>query len=189
MNPFMAGTKRRQNGRMPEDDNAADTTLTGERGIRQRRRAVAAAVLAVLMIANGALGWMWAQQREADIAQRDAQASAQAFTETLINIDPADIDAGVQRTLELSTGEFRDVYATSSQELRRALVEHQATAHGTILESAATVLSDDSVEVLLFVDQAVSNATLSEPRLDRSRIRLTMERVDGRWLAGKVEMP
>lgn len=42
---------------------------------------------------------------------------------------------------------------------------------------------------MLFVDQSLSNAAAPEPQLDRSRVKMTMEQVDGRWLASKVELP
>lgn len=42
--------------------------------------------------------------------------------------------------------------------------------------------------VLLFVDQSVSNTISPQPRIDKSRIRMTMEKVSGRWLASKVEL-
>jgi Mce-associated membrane protein len=44
------------------------------------------------------------------------------------------------------------------------------------------------VVVLLLVDQAVTNVAFPDPQIDRSRIRMTMEKVDGRWLASKVEL-
>ena len=49
--------------------------------------------------------------------------------------------------------------------------------------------TDDRVEVVLFVDQSVSNAAAPAPQLDRSRVKMTMDKVDGRWLASKVELP
>ena len=46
-----------------------------------------------------------------------------------------------------------------------------------------------AIVVLLFVDQSVANASLPDPRIDRSRIKMTMEFVDGRWRTSKVELP
>ena len=44
-------------------------------------------------------------------------------------------------------------------------------------------------EVLLFVDQSVSNTNVPDPRIDRSRVKMTMEYADRRWRASKVELP
>ena len=43
--------------------------------------------------------------------------------------------------------------------------------------------------VLLFVDQSVTNTSMPDPRIDRSRIKMTMEHVDGQWRTSKVELP
>ncbi|MGP3708901.1 hypothetical protein [Gordonia paraffinivorans] len=42
---------------------------------------------------------------------------------------------------------------------------------------------------MLFVDQSITNTASPEPRVDRSRVVMTMEKVDGRWLASKVDLP
>ena len=42
--------------------------------------------------------------------------------------------------------------------------------------------------MVLFVDQWITNVASPQPRLDRSRVAMTMELVDGRWLASKVEL-
>ena len=49
--------------------------------------------------------------------------------------------------------------------------------------------SNDKAVVLLFVDQSVSNTKLPDPRIDRSRMKMTLEKVDGRLRASKVELP
>jgi Mce-associated membrane protein len=42
---------------------------------------------------------------------------------------------------------------------------------------------------MLFLDQAVTNKLNPEPRLDRNRLIITMEKVNGRWLASQVQLP
>jgi Mce-associated membrane protein len=74
-------------------------------------------------------------------------------------------------------------------QLRQLLIDNKATAHGVVLESAIQSASKNKVVVLLFVDQSVANASLPDPRIDRSRIKMTMEFVDGRWRTSKVELP
>ena len=51
-----------------------------------------------------------------------------------------------------------------------------------------TGVSPDKVEVLLFVDQSITNANNPSPRIDRNRIDMTMEKVGDRWLASRVEI-
>ena len=91
--------------------------------------------------------------------------------------------------LDGSTGEFRQMYAKSSDQLRQLLVDNKAQAKGTVLASGVVSASTDKVVVLMFVDQTVQNVSNTTPRIDRSRIRVTMTKHDGRWLAEKVELP
>jgi len=81
------------------------------------------------------------------------------------------------------------MYAASSEQLRQLLIENKAAAHGTVVESAVKSATKNKVEVLLFVDQSVSNKASPQAKIDRSRIVMTMEKVNGRWLAAKVDMP
>ncbi|MGV0660737.1 hypothetical protein ABQE40_19990, partial [Mycolicibacterium pulveris] len=99
------------------------------------------------------------------------------------------VDENFAAVLDGATGEFKDMYSKSSTELRQLLIDNEASAHGVVLESAVQSATKDKVVVLLFVDQAVQNASVPDPRIDRSRIKMTMEYADGRWRASKVELP
>jgi Mce-associated membrane protein len=68
------------------------------------------------------------------------------------------------------------------------LIDNKATAHGVVVDSAIQSESTDRVVVLLFIDQTVTNTAAPDPRIDRSRIKMTMEKVDGRWRASKVQL-
>jgi Mce-associated membrane protein len=57
-----------------------------------------------------------------------------------------------------------------------------------VVDSAIKSATKTRVEVLLFVDQSVTNTVNPQPRIDRSRVAITMELVDNRWLASKVDL-
>jgi Mce-associated membrane protein len=80
------------------------------------------------------------------------------------------------------------MHADSTPRLRRLLIDHKATARGHVTESAVKSATRNKVVVVLLVNQAVRNKDNSEPVVDRSRIRMTMEKNDRRWLASKVEL-
>ncbi|MDT7600890.1 MAG: Mce-associated rane protein, partial [Pseudonocardiales bacterium] len=44
------------------------------------------------------------------------------------------------------------------------------------------------VEVVVFVDQTITNAATAQPRVDRNRVIMTLTPHDGRWLVGKLEL-
>lgn len=156
-------------------------------------RVVALAVAAFILLGSlgtaGVLGWQRHSQRAVDDAAQQAVAAAQQYAVILTSIDDGQLDQNFAAVLDGATGEFKDMYSQSSDQLRQALIDNKAKANGTVVAAGVKSATDNKVEVLLFVDQSVSNALNPEPRLDRSRIIMTMEKVNGRWLASKVELP
>lgn len=168
-------------------DTAAVSAPNGRRP--SARTAVAAAAFAALVGATGFLGWQVWQQHQIAAAGEEAQRAAVSYAEVLTSIDSDKVDENFKEVLDGATGEFKDMYTQSSVELRQLLIENKATARGVVVESAVQSASKDKAVVLLFVDQSVANAKLPDPRIDRSRMKMTLEKLDGRWRASKVELP
>lgn len=161
---------------------------------RERRQVSLRAVVIVLTFvvllgATGFLGWQVWQQRQLNAASADAQRAAVNYAQVLTSIDSDKVDENFKQVLDGATGEFKDMYSQSSMELRQLLIENKAAAHGVVIESAVQSISTDKAVVLLFVDQSVSNTKLPDPRIDRSRMKMTLEKIDGSWRASKVELP
>lgn len=152
---------------------------------------IVAAVAAVvgLLAGAGVLGWQVWQARQIDHAGQEAERTAVSYAQVLTSIDSNNVDENFQQVLDGATGDFKDMYSKSSVELRQLLIENKATAHGVVIDSAVQSVSKDRAVILLFVDQAVANTKLPDPRIDRSRMKMTLEKVDGRWRASKVELP
>lgn len=156
-----------------------------------RRRVLVGALAAVFIAAlalSGFLGWNAWQARQVAQAGKQAQDAAVSYAQILTSIDSNKVDENFNQVLAGATGEFKDMYSQSSMQLRQLLIDNKASAHGVVVESAVQSASKDKVVVLLFVDQSVSNTTVPDPRIDRSRIKMTMEKVDGQWRASKVEL-
>ncbi|MED5812634.1 hypothetical protein VST63_09690 [Mycolicibacterium sp. 050232] len=147
------------------------------------------ALLLALAGAGGFFGWHYVKDRQISDAGAAALNTANSYAVTLTSVDTNNLDANFAAVLDGSTGEFHDMYAQSSSQLRKLLVDHKATGHGVVVNSAVKSASDDEVVVLLFVDQTVTNTEVPDPRVDRSRMVMTMQNVDGRWKAAKVELP
>lgn len=167
------------------DESAASTPAAGRRWVLP---AVGAAA-AVLLATTGALGWQVWQQHQLAKASQEAQRAAVSYAQVLTSIDSNKVDENFKEVIDGATGEFKDMYSQSSVELRQLLIENKATAHGVVVDSAVQEASKNKAVVLLFVDQSVTNTKLPDPRIDRSRMKMTLEKVDGRWRASKVELP
>ncbi|WP_374193372.1 DUF3329 domain-containing protein [Mycolicibacterium sp. S2-37] len=179
-------------GSADTDESGDDTETPAAARPSWRRRALVAAV-AVLIVGSLAaaafLGWQLWQQRQVTHAADAAQEAAVGYAQILTSIDSAKVDENFDQVLDGATGEFKDMYSQSSVELRQLLIDNKASARGVVVDSAVQSATKDKVVVLLFVDQSVSNTAVPDPRIDRSRIKMTMEYVDGRWRASKVELP
>ncbi|UUO03546.1 hypothetical protein M4D79_11515 [Mycolicibacterium novocastrense] len=129
------------------------------------------------------------REREVTDAGQQALAAAQQYAVVLTSVDAAKLDENFTAVLDGATGEFKQMYSESSSQLKQALIDNKASADGKVIAAGVKSATKDKVEVMLFLDQSVTNALNPEPRLDRNRIIITMEKVDGRWLASDVVLP
>lgn len=175
--------------RSDDGDISDDDRRTAGKWRRRILWGALVAVFVVLVGAVGIMGWQLWQQRQVADAGEQARQAATEYAQTLTSIDSEKVDENFDAVLDGATGEFKDMYSQSSSQLRQLLIDNKASAHGVVLESAIQSATKDKAVILLFVDQSVSNTNVPDPRIDRSRIKMTMEYVDGRWRASKVELP
>jgi Mce-associated membrane protein len=181
-----------------EDDEESDNALLKSKRVktpllkRPWRQYVRRSIMPLLLIASlavsGFLGWQQWQEHQAKVAGQQAQQAAIAYAQVLTSIDSNKVDENFRQVLDGATGEFKDMYTQSSVQLRQLLIDNKASAHGVVIDSAIQSESTNKVVVLVFIDQTVANSASPDPRIDRSRIKMTMEKVDGRWRASKVQL-
>jgi Mce-associated membrane protein len=149
---------------------------------------IAAAYLVVFGLAGG-LGWQLWQQHKIAAAGAAGPRAAVDYAQVLTSIDSNKVDDDFAAVLNGATGDFKDTYTKASVQLRQLLIDNKASAQGVVVDSAVQSESKDQVVVLVMVNQTVTNTSRPDPRVDRSRMKMTMQKVDGRWLASKVELP
>lgn len=152
------------------------------------RRGILPLLLVASLAVSGFLGWRQWQDHRVTLAGEQAQQAAISYAQVLTSIDSNKVDENFRQVLDGATGEFKDMYTQSSVKLRQLLIDNKATAHGVVVDSAIQSESMNKVVVLVFIDQTVTNTAAPDPRIDRSRIKMTMEKVDGRWRASKVQL-
>ncbi len=177
----------------PEGTVADDPVLATADPPRDSRRWVLIGALAgglgVLLAGIGILGWQVFAQHQLKAASEEAQRAAVSYAQVLTSIDSNKVDENFQQVMDGATGQFKDMYSQSSKELRQLLIENKATATGAVIDSAVQEASRTKATVLLFVDQSVANTKIPDSRIDRMRMKMTLEKVDGRWRASKIELP
>ena len=152
------------------------------------RRSALPLLLVASLAVSGFLGWRQWQEHQIKQAGEQAQQAAINYAQVLTSIDSNNVDQNFRQVLDGATGEFKDMYTQSSVQLRQLLIDNKATAHGVVVDSAIQSESANKVVVLVFIDQTVTNTQAPDPRIDRSRIKMTMEKIDGRWRASKVQL-
>ncbi|OBJ69435.1 hypothetical protein [Mycobacterium sp. 1274756.6] len=146
-----------------------------------------AAVLALALLAGAAwAGRLLVTEHRRDSAATEALGVARDFAVTLTTADPGTVDDKVRAVIDGSTGEFRDRYTKSSAQLRKLLIDNEVATRGTVVDGAVKSAEPTRVEVLLVVKQTVSNSAVPEEGTDLVPVAMTMEEVDGRWLASEV---
>ncbi|MCX4095207.1 hypothetical protein [Nocardia sp. alder85J] len=170
---------------------AAGSDRAGTGRSRRLLRGGVAALAVLLIVATVfavVFGWKLHDRNRVDDAARGAEATAQTYAVTLTSIDAQHIDENFTDVLNGATGDFKDMYSQSSTQLKALLVQNKAVSKGRVVNASILSASENQVVVMLFVDQEVTNSASPDPRIDRSRILMTMQRVGGKWLAAKVEM-
>ncbi|TDZ41615.1 DUF3329 domain-containing protein [Mycobacteroides franklinii] len=176
-----------------ESDSAApgdeDDKDSAERPswIRYAAFGAIAAVLVGALVFSGIFGWKVWQQHQIDAAGEQALSVAIPYTETLTSIDSNDIDESFRKILNGATGDLKKDFTPASVQLRQLLLDNKASSHGKVVNSAIQFKSTDKVVLLMMVDQSITNTQRPDPRVDKSRMKITMEKIDGRWLASKLE--
>lgn len=124
-----------------------------------------------------------------DAGQRDEVLGvAETYALNLSSYDYTKLDQDFARVLDTATGDFKDQYSVAKESLREAIVKFQGKATGNVLARAVLSLDGDHAEVILFVDQTVTNANTAQPRIDRLRMRMGLEKQSGRWFINKLDL-
>jgi Mce-associated membrane protein len=150
--------------------------------------AVLGAVLVLALAAAVAFGVLLQHRAATDRAGQQALATAKAYAVTVTTYDYQNLDRNFADVLDGATGEFKDQYTGASQTLRQLIAGAKATAKGNVLGAGISSASADQVEVVVFVDQSITNAATTQPRIDRNRVLMTLTPHDGRWLVSKLEL-
>ncbi|MFF3567351.1 hypothetical protein [Nocardia jiangxiensis] len=176
-----------------EKSAVGDGTVVAES--RWRRfvpRPVTAVLLFLLIVAvvlAAVFGWKLKARNDDEAAGQAAMAAAKDYAVALTSIDSAHIDADFSTVLNGATGQFKDMYSQSATQLKPLLLQAKSVSKGNVVAASVQSASSDHVVVMLFVDAQITNVTNPDPRVDRNRILMTMDRVGGRWLASKVDLP
>ena len=149
-------------------------------------RAVAFVILPLIAMLVGAaagfLKWEDSSRRDADTARNEALAAAKDSTVALLSYKPDTVEKDLGAARDRLTGTFLDAY---TQLVNTVVIpgakEKKISALATVAAAAPVSAKADQAVVLLFVDQTVTVGA-DAPTNTTSSVRVTLDKVGGRWL-------
>ncbi|MCX6480869.1 MAG: hypothetical protein NTY24_10910 [Mycobacterium sp.] len=150
---------------------------------RPRLVLLTVAALAVLLIATGA--WLYIDGSARRDAQRAGPEAVEAARDSIVAMGtyrPETAETDLSAARERLTGEFLDDYTQLIQTVVIPSAQQKRVVSVVTVPAASVVSAEsDRVVVLAFVDQRLTVGK-EPPSANPSRYRVTMEKVDGRWL-------
>ena len=162
----------------------------------QRARVFAFGVLpaVALLLAMGAgyLKWMDNSARVDDITNaespaRQAMQAAKDSTIALLSYKPDTVEQQLTAARDLLTGDFRDSYTSLTNDVViPGAKQKQISAVATVPAMASASANSNHAVVLVFVNQTVVVGQ-DAPTDTASSVRVTLDKVGGRWLISKFD--
>jgi Mce-associated membrane protein len=175
-----------------EPADAVRQRVAGQEPVRWRSevRLAATAGAVALVVVAAVTGWIsvdaWrghvAEQRQ-DVFLRAARQGAHDMT----TISHTEVEADVQRILDLSTGKFYEEFAQRRQPFIDHIKNEQSTSQGTVTGAGLVSAGDNSAQALVAVAVKLSKAGNPEQKLDGFRLRIDLQRIGTEVKVSDVE--
>lgn len=143
----------------------------------------------VLAMAAGFLKWQDNSVRDSQAARIEAVQAAKDTTIKMLSYKPDSVEQQLNDARSLLSGDFRDQYTSLINDVViPGAKEKQITAVASVPEHGAASVSADPnhAVVLLFVNQTVVVGQ-DAPTDTASSVRVTLDKVDDRWLISKFD--
>lgn len=171
-----------------EDSEVASPDAPEPRGAaRMRRLRVGAygALLAlpfVLAIAVGGLKYIGSTESQTVKARTESVRAASDAAVAMLSYRPDTVQNDLNAAKDRMTGTFRDSYSSLVDDVvAPAAIQKAVTAVATVPAAASVSATSDHAVVLIFVNQSITVGK-EAPASTNSCVRVTLDKVDNRWL-------
>jgi Mce-associated membrane protein len=121
-------------------------------------------------------------------ARTSALASARTYAAELASYNYRTLSHDFGLVVSHSTPAFRHSFIQTSNALKKTLTQYHATAKAKVVSAGVVSASPTQADVLVFLDQTVSNTNAKTPSTDRSQVDLHLVKVNGNWLINTVTL-
>jgi Mce-associated membrane protein len=174
------------------DDSRVDSTPPALRRRRVRWStllvyAVMPAVMLLLAVAAAFLKWQDGSTRDAQTAAQESARAATDGTIALLSYKPDTVQHDLEAAKSKLTGNFLDAYTKLTHDVViPGAQQKQISAVAAVPAAASTSATADHAVVLLFVNQTTTIGT-SGPSNTASTVRVTLDKIDNRWLIAQFD--
>lgn len=140
-------------------------------------------ILAIAMtLAVGYLKWKDTTSRQATVAAADSVGAATEAAVAMLSYQPATVQDDLAAAADKLTGALKDSYSSLTRDVViPGAKQKQISAVATVPASATVSATPQHAVVLLFVNQTVILGN-DPPTSTSSRVRVTLDKIDSRWL-------
>ncbi|WP_174523708.1 hypothetical protein [Mycolicibacterium novocastrense] len=171
-------------------ESVETTESTGGRGINWARVFAFGVLPALALLLAGAAGYLkWVDNsvRNADAARAESVQVAKDSTVAMLSYKPDTVEQQLNDARSLLTGEFEESYTGLINDVViPGAQQKQISAVASVPAAASVSAGPDEAVVLVFVNQTVVMGQ-DAPTDTASSVRVTLEKIDGRWLISKFD--
>jgi Mce-associated membrane protein len=145
------------------------------------------ALALLLASAAGYLKWQDSSAREASVARAESVRAATDSTIALLSYKPDTVEKDLGAARSRLTGSFLSAYTSLTHDVViPGAKQKQISAIATVPAAASTSVTENHAVVLLFVNQSVIIGQ-DAPTSTASSVRVTLDKVGGRWLISQFD--
>jgi Mce-associated membrane protein len=146
------------------------------------------AVLVVLLLAGCAV--LWATRPGDSAVRTDAYVGAlQAARAGIVDVasfDYVTIDDDIAQIRNVTTGDLRQESVDQLDQRRQQITDAQAVVDTTVVGAAVGDADQDSATVFAVIQSTQQTNASAQAQVQRYRVEISLQRVDGRWLLSGI---
>jgi Mce-associated membrane protein len=149
------------------------------------------ALLLTTVLMAVAAGFVWYQVHQKDATESARKAGLETSRDAarvLFSYDYRTLDKDFSAGKAITTGAFQKSYGDTTSKVvapvakdKKAVVKAEVVAAGVVRATPSTVVT------VVFVNQVTTSSLATAPKVDLSRVRMTLKHVGGRWLVSDVK--
>jgi Mce-associated membrane protein len=177
----------------PVTERAMGTAGTAETSGKTSRRpslplVPVLAVLLVLLVAGCVALWVTRPGTSA-VRTDDYVGALQAARAGIVDVasfDYVTLDDDIDQIRNVTTGDLKDESVDQLDQRRQQITDAQAVVNTTVVGAAVGEADDDSATVFAVIQSTQQTNASDQAQVQRYRVEISLQRVDGRWLLSGI---